>query len=212
MRVASQADQGVPENVAWDSSGISFAAIHIVGSNNSLVPWTGNTTATPEQQVEVLSRTAADLELIRDTFGSARRGFRAVALMIQADMFDPTVTAPTFADYFAFQPIVAAIAREARSFQGPVYLFDGDSHVANQDQPLAPGSPWLAFYGIRDPAPNVTRVTVEGSTGVDEWLKVTIQPRGAQVLTFERVPFSTTAAAPAPAAAAAPTATSMPAN
>ncbi len=45
-----------------------------------------------------------------------------------------------------------------------------------------------------DAAPNVTRVTVEGSTGVDEWLKVTIQPRGPQVLTFERVPFATAAA------------------
>ena len=35
---------------------------------------------------------------------------RAVVLLTQADMFDPTVATPPFADYYAFQPIVQAIA------------------------------------------------------------------------------------------------------
>lgn len=76
-------------------------------------------------------------------------------------MFDPTIAAPSFADHFAFQPIVATIAREARA---------------------------------SEPTQNLTRVTIEGSTGVDDWLTVTIQPRGARVLTFEWVPFATQAA------------------
>lgn len=70
-----------------------------------------------------------------------------------------------------------------------MYLFNGDRHVFNQDNPLGAGSPWLAFYGITSPVTNVSRVTVEGSTGVDEWLKVTVQQHGPQTLTFERVPF-----------------------
>ena len=189
--VAAQTAQGYPENVSYERAQVAFAAVHIVGSNNSLAPWTGNTTATPEQTVEVLGRTAADIGLIRDTFRLAKtHRDRAVVLLTQADMFDPTVTTPGFADYYAFQPIVQAIAQESAAYNGKVYLFNGDSHVFQQDQPLAPGSPWSSFYGVSTPTTNLTRVTVEGSTAVDEWLKVSIDRRNPAVLTFQRVPFT----------------------
>ncbi len=188
--VTSQAAQGYPENVSYERAKVAFAAVHIVGSNNSLVPWTGKTAPTPEQTVEVLSRTAADIGLIRDTFRAAKSNKdRAVVLLTQADMFDPTVPNPTFAEWYGFAPIVQAIAQESAAFNGPVYLFNGDSHVYNQDQPLAAGSPWLSFYGA-SATPNLTRVTVEGSTAVDEWLKVTVDRRAKEVLTFQRVPFT----------------------
>jgi hypothetical protein len=191
ITVTSQADQGYPENVAYRRTDVTFAAVHIVGSNNSMVPWTGKTTPTPEQTAEVLGRTAADIGWIRDAFRRARaERTRAVVLFTQADMFDPTVAAPTFADSYAFQPIVRAIAQEAAAFRGPVYLFDGDSHVYNQDRPLAPGSSWLTFYGVANPAPNLTRITVEGSTDVDEWLKVTVDRSSRTVLRVDRVAFA----------------------
>src|SRR3978361_802695 len=147
--VVSQADQGYSENVRYSRARVAFGVPHIVGSNNSLLPWTGNTSATPEQTVEVLGRTAADIQLIRDTFAAATsHRDRAVVLMTQADMFDPTVTDPTFDEYYAFHPIVKAIAEESAAFHGPVYLFNGDSHVFNSDHPLAAGSPWLKLYGL----------------------------------------------------------------
>jgi hypothetical protein len=190
-RVDSQAAQGYPENVSYERGRVAFAAVHIVGSNNSLAPWTGRTTATPEQTAEVIGRTAAAIALIRDTFRRAKsHRDRAVVLLTQADMFDATVTGPEFADYYAFQPIVRAIAEESAAYRGQVYLFNGDSHVYRQDEPLAGGSPWLSFYGIDSAADNLTRVTVEGSTGVDEWLKVSVNRRGAEVLTIERVLFA----------------------
>jgi len=65
MPVTAQTPQGYPENVTFDKAGVAFAAVHIVGSNNSLAPWTGNTTATPEQTAEVLGRTANDIGLTR---------------------------------------------------------------------------------------------------------------------------------------------------
>jgi hypothetical protein len=37
-RVNSQADQGIPEDVRWQRADVAFAALHIVGSNNSLAP------------------------------------------------------------------------------------------------------------------------------------------------------------------------------
>lgn len=190
-RVQSQADQGIPEDVRWQRADVSFAALHIVGSNNSLAPWTGHTTPTPEQSAEVLARTAAVIEEIHETFAQARRhNNRAVTLLTQADMFDPTVPNPAFADYYGFQPIVAAIARESAAFRGPVYLFNGDSHVYNSDKPLGAGSSWLAFYGITTPVANLTRITVDGSTAVNNYLRVTVRPNGKQVLSWTRVPFT----------------------
>jgi len=131
------------------------------------------------------------IRLVHETFADARdEGSRAVALLLQADMFDPTVTDPKFADFYGFQPIVAAIARESAAFRRPVYLFNGDSHVFNSDNPLAEGSKWLPFYGISQPVPNLSRITVDGSTNVDNYLRVTVHEDGQQVLSWTRVPFT----------------------
>jgi hypothetical protein len=190
-RVTSQASLGFPEDVRYTRANVTFAALHIVGSNNSLAPWTGNTGPTPEQSAEVRDRTAAVIRSIHDTFRQAREEHnRSVVLLTQADMFDPTAGNPAFADYSAFQPIVRAIAQESASFRGPVYLFNGDSHVYNDDQPLAAGSAWLSFYGVDNPVPNLSRVTIDGSTGVTDYLRVTVDPHAPAVLSWTRVPFT----------------------
>jgi hypothetical protein len=132
VAVKSQDGLGLPENVRYTRNDISFAAVNIPGSNSSMLPWTGlgYTSPTPEQVQEVNSRTAADIELIHDTFAQAKADRnRSVVLQTQADMFDPTVASPQFSDYSAFKPIVQAIIDEASAFDGPVYLFNGDSHV-----------------------------------------------------------------------------------
>ncbi|HEX5331492.1 MAG TPA: hypothetical protein VFW79_02510 [Cellulomonas sp.] len=191
VHVTSQAALGFPEDVRYTRADVAFAALHVVGSNNSLAPWTGNTGPTPEQAAEVSARTAAVIASIRATFHEARAEHnRAVVLLTQADMFDPTVVNPSFADYSAFQPIVRAIAHESAQFHGPVYLFNGDSHVYNDDQPLAAGSPWLSFYGVDSAVPNLTRVTIDGSTGVNNYLRVTVDPHSPAVLSWTRVPFA----------------------
>ncbi|HEY3549053.1 MAG TPA: metallophosphoesterase, partial [Propionicimonas sp.] len=53
VHVKSQAALGFPEDVRYTRADVAFAALHIVGSNNSLAPWTGNTGPTPEQAAEV---------------------------------------------------------------------------------------------------------------------------------------------------------------
>ncbi len=57
-------------------------------------------------------------------------------------------------------------------------------------RPLASGSPWLAFYGVPAAADNLRRITVDGSTGLDDWLKVTVHPGSREVLSWTRVPFT----------------------
>jgi hypothetical protein len=71
-----------------------------------------------------------------------------------------------------------------------VYLFNGDSHVYNSDKPLAAGSRWLSFYGVTGSADNLNRVTVDGSNGVNDYLRVSVRPSTASVLTVEKVPFT----------------------
>ncbi|MGZ4641901.1 MAG: metallophosphoesterase [Blastococcus sp.] len=189
--VSSEAGQGLPENVTYHRAGVSFAALHVVGSDNSLLPWTGNSAPTPEQAAEEQHRTQGVLDEIDATFDHAG-GQRAVVLMMQADMFDPTVPVAdrTEANYGAFRPIVQAIARRAAAFHGPVYLLNGDSHQYNVDHPVGSGSSWLGFYGVDTPADNLTRITVDGSTGVDDYLRMRVDPQSSAVLTWEKVPFT----------------------
>jgi len=189
--LSTDAAAGFPEDVRLVRQSVQFASLHVVGSDNSLLPWTGNTTATPEQAAEESARTADVLSLISRTFDHARREHsKAVVLALQADMFDPTAGTPTAEGFGAFTPIVRAIADESVRFGRPVYLFNGDSHLYNDDKPLAPGSSWLGFYGAQA-APNLTRVTVDGSnSATKDWLKVTIDPASPAVLSWERVPYT----------------------
>ncbi|MEO8281865.1 MAG: hypothetical protein ABI568_00440 [Pseudarthrobacter sp.] len=144
---------GFPENVRFTQNRVAFSVLNIQGSNNSLMPWTGlgETAATPEQLAEVEHRTVAVLAQIRETFADAeRRNDRAVVLMAQADMFDPSLLAAASANpdtMSGFREIVQTIIEETNAFDAPVHLINGDSHVFAENQPLAAGSPWLDIDG-----------------------------------------------------------------
>lgn len=198
MPVKTQADLGLPENVRFTQNRVAFSVLNIQGSNNSLQPWTGlgETTATPEQLDEVEHRTDAVLALIRDTFaGAERRNDRAVVLMAQADMFDPSLLAAASANpdtMSGFREIVQAIIDETNSFDAPVYLINGDSHVFAENRPLAEGSPWLDIYG-QPAADDLQRITVDGSANATNYVRFTVAGNGADgadVLDWEKVPFS----------------------
>lgn len=191
LRVASQAEMGFPENQATRAKGVEMATIHVVGSNNDLAPWTGIglTSPTPEQVAEEDARMRASIDHVRATFARARRtNARAVAIFQQADMFDPGWQ-PGW-DVSAFGRLVQVLVDETSAFDGEVYLFDGDSHVYNVDQPLAAGSRWLDIYDVAGSADNLTRITVDGEANNTNFLEVTINRPGAgSVLSWERVPY-----------------------
>jgi PKD repeat protein len=181
--VAVTAQPGYPENVLLDQEGITFGMVHIVGSDNDLAWWKGNTSVTPEQKAEVDARNTADISLIRSAFARAKaNNSRAVALLTQADMFHGTPNRT------AFSPLVKAIAAEASAYNKPVFLFNGDTHTFASDKPLA-SSTWLSYYGITTAVPNLSRITIQGGPNVAEWLKVTVVST-ADVLKVQRVPFA----------------------
>ncbi|WP_411374418.1 metallophosphoesterase [Arthrobacter sp. MPF02] len=198
MPVKTQEDLGLPENVRFTQNRVAFSVLNIQGSNNSLQPWTGlgETTPTPEQLAEVEHRTDAVLAQIRETFDEAeRRNNRAVVLMTQADMFDPSLLSAATANpeiMSGFREIVQAIVEETNSFDAPVYLINGDSHVFAENQPLAEGSPWLDIYG-QPAADDLQRVTVDGSANATNYVRFTVAGNsadGTDVLRWEKVPFS----------------------
>lgn len=182
---------GIPENVTWRSAGVSAAAVHVVGSNNDLEPWEGIglTEPTDAQIAEEQARMDSSIATMRESFDSARAHHDgAVAVFLQADMFDPSYD-PTW-HVSAFAPFVRALAEESRDFDGNVYLVNGDSHAYNDDKPLATGSDWLDVYDVDAPAGNVNRITVDGSDNNKDWLKVTVRHGGGETrLTGERVPY-----------------------
>jgi len=122
MPVKSQENLGLPEDVRFTQNRVAFSVVNVQGSNNSLLPWSGlgQTKPTPEQLAEVEHRSDAVVDQIRETFADAeRRNDRAVVLMAQADMFDPSLLAAATANpetVSGFREIVAAIIAETNRF------------------------------------------------------------------------------------------------
>jgi hypothetical protein len=168
------AQPGYPENVLWLESKTVFAAVHVVGSNNSLAPWTGMSAPTEAQLAEANARIRAALAWVDRAFRTAAdHDARGVVLMMQADTF-----AGSNETLAGFVDILERIEGRAASYRGHVLLLQGDTHAYLEDVPLAG-------------APNLTRIVVEGAETGDEWLKLTVHPRAPELFSWERVVFPT---------------------
>lgn len=165
--VATQADDGehaaYVENTRFTRSGVVFAAVHVVGSENDLEPWSqlpgGDR---PDLRLaEFEARRAAALDWIDAAFDEAQaNGASGVLLLMQAE---PTATP-------GFQDIRDLIVERSRGFERPVLLVHGDEHRYEQE----PG-----YAGV----PNLTRLETFGDTAT-EWLRLTVDPRDPAVFTW----------------------------
>ena len=201
-----EAQAGFPENQLWVESRVTFAALHILGSNNGLDPWFGdrkvNGIAVPETPVEgasrvaeVTARQAANIAWLEHAFATAKtEGSVGIVLFYQADLWHPGDRADGAA-FTAHQTWVERLSALARTFDGPVLLVSGDSH----DYRVDPGVPWMStYYGVPSP-PNVTQVIVDRSIespagdaapnppSVIEWLRLHVDPRSPEVFSWEQV-------------------------
>jgi hypothetical protein len=165
------------ENALFERDRVVFATLHIVGSDNDLVPWQGfdahDTRAQPraDRVAEVERRTAAAMAWIDRAFEVARRdNAAAVFLLMQANpRFDLSPVAPRRQP---FEPVLARLRQQAAAFGRPVVLAHGDLHQLIIDHPFA------------ETAPMVTRVQTYGSPWV-KWIRVQVDPRTPEVFTFE---------------------------
>ena len=188
--VAYQSD-AFPENIRWTQSGVTFADVHVVGSDDDQATWYGDRTENgvrkPEtageramRVQEYTTRGAATLAWIDATFDAAERdGSAAVVLGLQANMGTQT----------AFAAINAKIAERATRFGKPVLLMEGDSHLFLVDRPA--GMP-----------ANVTRFVVQGSTNTPRlWLRLHVDGTASQPFSCENVELPHRQGEPVPGAA-----------
>ena len=189
---AHPSDAQFVENVMWEESQVVFVTLNMPGSNNDGLKWTAPFTNETARLQEVAERTAADIRWLAQAFALAEAN-RAAAVLIalQADMWDPAAlptAVPPGDGLDGYTGFVHVLAELAVHFGGPVLLINGDSHLFQVDQPLAdPHSATGLIHGTQA-VPNITRITVQGSTNKPrEWLRLTIDPRAAQVFEWGNV-------------------------
>lgn len=156
-----------PENARWERGGVTFATLHVVGSNNNR-PTAANPAIGDEAEYE--ARNAANPEWLAETFDGAREsGSPAVMVVIQANPFEEDTAEPS-----GFSDFKAALEEETVAFGKPVVLVHGDSHTFRIDKPVISSSRPMNF----------TRVETFGSPDVN-WVRATVNPRDEEVFSFE---------------------------
>ncbi len=136
------------ENRRWSRGKVTFATLHLVGSNNNLQPELPSVS-------EFAARDDANIAWLRESFAAAKgRNDVAVVLAMQADTFFAAVD-----ERSGFRRWLAALAEEVAQWARPVLLIQGDTHVYRIDHPLkgADGKP----------LPQVLRVVVPGERDAD---------------------------------------------
>ncbi len=136
------------ENRRWHSGEVSFATVHLVGSNNNWQP------ELPSSR-EFASRNRANMAWMRETFAQAKRqGHHAVVFAMQADTFyhDPRIKESGVAEW------LEAFRQEAIAWGKPVLLIQGDTHQFTVDRP---------FAQAHAAASNVLRLVVPGEQSAE---------------------------------------------
>lgn len=151
------------ENRMWHHERITFATLHVVGTNNNYNANRGN-------NAEFFRREKADLNWLTQIFQTAgERGDAAIVLFMHAAMlFEKTETS-------GFSNIVDKIREEVLAFGKPVLLIYGDSHRFLISKPLMDRQGKL----IR----NFTALMVYGDRDMNA-VKVTVDPRSRSLFSF----------------------------
>ena len=162
-----------PENARWNRGGVTFATIHVVGSNNNR-PTTEAPTIGNEE--EWRARNAASIAWLRGAFRAAeRRDSAAVMLVIQANIFEEDTDQPS-----GFTAFKEALRQETIAFGKPVVLVHGDSHYFRVDKPL------YAEEGNEETRVlNFTRVETFGEYDV-HWVRGTVDTGDDEVFSFDQ--------------------------
>ena len=154
------------ENARWRRGGVTFATLHVVGSND-------NRGSGETPSAEHAARRAANLAWMREAFAVAERnGDAGVALFMQANPF----VGPA-GDRNAFPELLAELRVLAAGFGRPVALVHGDTHHFRVDQPLEDPETGRAIL-------NVTRAETWGNPE-SHALLMTVDAASPNVFRFE---------------------------
>ncbi len=128
IRLVSQSDQlhykKYIENKQWNYQGVSFATIHVVGSNNNF------DTGYMKSNTEFKERSKANLFWLNSAFKNATiNNSLGLILFIHADMFEIQANE-------GFEAFLKALKTLTIEYSKPVLLVHGDSHKFVLDKPF----------------------------------------------------------------------------
>ncbi len=146
------------ENNRWKHNGISFATVHLVGSNNNFLPSDKKLTD------EFFDRDKANIAWLNEVFTDAKASNSpGVVLFTQADMFNPDKESAGFENF------LKELKRLTIDFGKQVVLVNGDSHKYIVDKPI------LRDTKTKKVLENFTRVQVFGEQDMHA-VKITFNP------------------------------------
>ncbi len=156
------------ENRRWSRGKLTFATLHLVGSNNNLQPELPSVS-------EFAARDEANIAWLRDSFAAAKaRGDVAVVLAMQADTFFSAAD-----ERSGFRHFLAALSEEVAQWRKPVLLIQGDTHIYRSDRPLKDRE--------GKPLENLLRVVVPGERDADAVMVDVDDSQAAQPFSLRRL-------------------------
>jgi hypothetical protein len=156
------------ENARWSHSGVIFATVHVVGSNNNHQP------NVPGAVEEFRERDAANAAWVRAAFAEARQtNASGLALFFQAEPINNLAAAERVGRESGFTRFLATIDAEARAFAKPVLLVHADEHRYRLE-------PKVSLIKAAGPLENVTRLETFGANDLHAVL-VVVDPESPQV-------------------------------
>jgi hypothetical protein len=175
------------ENLRWSMGSVTFATLHIVGSND-------NFGRTPEMDAESVERKAANIAWLRLAFAQAKTDrSHGLVLLTQANpsfenhwpagqkttylQMIPGTQPPAQPSASAFDDYVKALIEEVEVYEKPVAFLHGDTHRYRIDQPLFSAKSNRRFQ-------NFVRVETFGNPDT-HWVRVTIDPANPQLFRFD---------------------------
>lgn len=175
------------ENLTWSFNGVTFATLHIVGSNN-------NKGVTPEMDVEHAERTKANIAWMKKAFADAKaKNSIGLVLLTQANPgFETQWTPSLVRRYFlrfpevkipkqlapsGYDEILDALAVEMETYKKPTLFVHGDTHIFHVSKPLLSKKTKRIFE-------NFTRIETFGDPDT-HWVRITIDPSKPALFTIE---------------------------
>jgi hypothetical protein len=163
---AACACPGIPENRLWTKSGVVFATLHVVGSNDNRGFDAANDA---EQRCRAAANRAWLEQALRLAEGADRRG---LVIAAHANPWEASRDK-------VYEGLLAQVAAGAKRLAKPVLFVHGDTHTYRVDRPFRDGA------GNR--VDNVVRLETFGSPVVG-WVRVTVDPNDAQLFRIEANP------------------------
>jgi len=175
------------ENLMWSFNGVTFATLHIVGSND-------NKGRTPEMDTEHTERTKANIAWMKKVFADAKaKNSIGLVLLTQANPgfethWTPSLVGRYFRSFPEIKPpaksapsgydeILDALAAEMETYKKPTAFVHGDTHIFHVSKPL-PSKKTKRFFE------NFTRIEVFGDPDT-HWVRTTVDPSRPELFTIE---------------------------